>query len=73
MQTHFFHLKFLRTYADCILTTDSLLRTDPMAFHPGIAKTLGLPQKVFYNYDVKTDKFLGKPLGLITKNIQNDF
>ena len=39
----FFTLNFLRTYADCIITTDSLLKSDPMAFHPGIPKTLGLP------------------------------
>lgn len=39
----FWVLNFLRTYADCIVTTGSILRKEPLAFYPGILKALKLP------------------------------
>ena len=34
----FWTLNFLRTYADCILTSGQILRKEPNAFHPAIPK-----------------------------------
>lgn len=45
----FWTLNFLRTYADCIVTTGSILRKEPMAFYPGILKPLQLPYNIYFD------------------------
>ena len=61
-----FALNFLRTYADCILTTGMILRKEPDAFEPTLPLKLGFPQEVYFNTkgDVK-----GKPIAILTKDI----
>ena len=62
-----FSLNFLRTYADCILTTGMILRKEPDAFEPTLPLQLGFPQEVYYrtNNAVK-----GKPIAILTKDVR---
>ena len=61
----FWTLNFLRTYADCILTTGQILRKEPNAFHPDIPEKLGLPKDIYY-------KKGGKPLAIMTRGLQSN-
>jgi hypothetical protein len=42
-------LHFLRTYADCVITTGKILRDEPLAFEPRITAQLGLPLEVYFD------------------------
>ena len=56
-------LNFLRTYADCIVTTGKILRKEPSAFDRNLHKQLRLPTDVFFNHGK------GKPLAIMTNTL----
>ena len=59
----FWTLNFMRTYCDCIITTGSILRKEPLAFHPDVPLKLGLPTEVYF-------KKGGKPIAILTRNVE---
>jgi hypothetical protein len=61
----FWTLNFMRTYADCIITTGKILRKEKMAFHPDVPEMLRLPKNVYFNQN-KNGKFKGKPVAVMT-------
>ena len=62
-------LNFMRTYADCIVTTGKILRKEKMAFHPDIPDMLGLPRDVYFKKR-KSGTYAGKPVAILTQNLQ---
>ena len=60
----FWVLHFLRTYADCIVTTGMNLRKEPNAFNPNAITQLGFDPKVFF----KTPK----PVAILTNSLSSN-
>ena len=74
----FWTLNFLRTYADCIVTTGQILRKEPAAFDPGVLKPLGLPYDIYFNKVTKKinnnqPTYKGKPVAILTRDLQLNF
>jgi len=61
----FWVLNFLRTYADCIITTGNILRKEPQAFDPRLLKPLKLPPNIYFGKQ-KDGTYKGKPLAILT-------
>lgn len=56
-------LNFLRTYADCIVTSGKILRDEPFAFDSRVPAMLGLNQNVYFNENGK------KPVAIMTDSL----
>ena len=67
----FWTLHFLRTYADCILTTGKILRDEPEAFHPHVPKMLGFPEDVYFGK--RKHQKPGKPVAILTNSLKANF
>lgn len=55
---------FLRTFADCILTTGAILRKEPDCFNPASIKQIGFDPKVFFEKP--------KPVAVMTNQISEN-
>lgn len=62
----FFILQFLRTYADCIVTTGRILRREPEAFDVSMIRTMGLDPHIYF------EKNNVKPVAVLTNSQINE-
>lgn len=60
----FWMLHFLRTYADCIITTGQILRKEPRAFLSQAHKMLGFDPKVAFSSP--------KPVAILTNTLNHN-
>jgi len=57
-------LQFLRTYADCIVTTGKILRKEHECFDPKLIKTFDFDSKIYFEKP--------KPVAILTNTLNEN-
>jgi len=65
----FWVLQFLRTYADCIVTTGKILRKEPDAFDTSMIRSMGFNPSIYFEHKDRHQKNVAILTNSLSENL----